>query len=158
LAGPGTAVRPQGHGRLVRRTRWTRFGEPTITTIVSTTPRSLRDAGLALRGTVHRLAWVQAHRFWVRRGRRVNDPVGGHLGAVYRRDDFRTRQFPFVGQRFRGPSLGPGLQRGQLAKVFSWPARMDPTTAWASGPEEQLRLELPLAPGTAVTQLNLHWQ
>jgi hypothetical protein len=30
-------------------------------------------------------------------------------------------------------------------------------TAWASGPETQARLELPLDPGTAVSQLNLHW-
>jgi hypothetical protein len=33
----------------------------------------------------------------------------------------------------------------------------DSTSAWASGPEAQVEIVLPLAPGTAVSQLNLQW-
>jgi hypothetical protein len=33
----------------------------------------------------------------------------------------------------------------------------DPSTAWASGPEEQVRIEFPLVPGTALTQVNVRW-
>ncbi len=33
----------------------------------------------------------------------------------------------------------------------------DTSTAWASGPENQVQILLPLAPGTAISQLNLQW-
>jgi hypothetical protein len=53
----------------------------------------------------------------------------------------------------------PGGAASQLAPEFSIfsIADSDRKTAWASGPESQVRIVLPLASGTAISQLNLHW-
>lgn len=53
--------------------------------------------------------------------------------------------------------LGGAESRLDAAHTAIMATDDDPGTAWASGPEAVAELMLPLAPGTSLTQLELHW-
>jgi hypothetical protein len=101
-------------------------------------------------------------------GRPDTVPVGAEADELYIQLTRRGAGMAVYGIReieVAGPEVslpqatksGGGLSQLNTNYTIAWALDGDPTTAWASGPEEQVRLELPLAPGTAVTQLNLHW-
>jgi predicted ThiF/HesA family dinucleotide-utilizing enzyme len=56
-------------------------------------------------------------------------------------------------------ALVPGGGESRLGPQYAAVLAVDDDfgTAWVSGPESQARIELPLAPGSLISQVNLHW-
>jgi len=95
-------------------------------------------------------------------------PVGAEADEVFleltRRaagvDYYAVKEVEIGGiQPSRAEATTVNGSESRLASSYSFQEAVDgdSSTAWASGPEEEVRIRLPLAPGTAISQLNLRW-